>query len=500
MARLPIPGSDKGVWGDILNEFLSVELNSDGSLKRSSDIDSKLGLSGGTLTGPLLLSSNRILGLADPEDPQDAVTKTYVDSLVGAAQAAAEATAESYTDSELSDHASGSSVHTIAAVSGLQSALDDKAPLSATVDEGPYVSLLKQHVHGLRRQGASAVATMNDYGLGLVSFGQRCEGGGVLTPDGRIYMLPRNFDNVIVVDSTNDTATLENFGLDMSDSTKWMGGQLGLDGKVYSMPSSSEFSLVINPSDNTATLENFGLDLSGTGKWYGSAVTATGKIVGIPYNATDILIIDTVAGTAKRWDPGLDMPASFKYHGGVLGPDGLIYCAPYGLQNTLDGILVIDPETEEAWQTNYGLDRAQGESNRQWVGGCVGPDGAVYLFPSSSTAATLGYIRIDPWTQTAEFVHPATTAVFRSGALGHDGRLYFYRSAVPAAFVACDLITGEVEEIYSGSGISNSGACAAPNGKLYFTPYSTSVVQLSTITFPHSLPEALLLAPEASHY
>lgn len=33
MARLPVPGSDDGTWGDILNEYLSVEHNSDGTQK-----------------------------------------------------------------------------------------------------------------------------------------------------------------------------------------------------------------------------------------------------------------------------------------------------------------------------------------------------------------------------------------------------------------------------------------------------------------------------------
>ncbi|MDB5165036.1 MAG: hypothetical protein JWL89_662 [Candidatus Saccharibacteria bacterium] len=37
MARLPKPGSDDGAWGDILNEFLSVELNTDGSLRARTD-------------------------------------------------------------------------------------------------------------------------------------------------------------------------------------------------------------------------------------------------------------------------------------------------------------------------------------------------------------------------------------------------------------------------------------------------------------------------------
>ena len=35
MPRLPIPGSDDGQWGDILNEYLSVSLGTDGTIKPS---------------------------------------------------------------------------------------------------------------------------------------------------------------------------------------------------------------------------------------------------------------------------------------------------------------------------------------------------------------------------------------------------------------------------------------------------------------------------------
>lgn len=38
MSRLPQPGSDSGSWGEILNEFLSVEHNTDGTLKKATDI------------------------------------------------------------------------------------------------------------------------------------------------------------------------------------------------------------------------------------------------------------------------------------------------------------------------------------------------------------------------------------------------------------------------------------------------------------------------------
>lgn len=38
MSRLPIPGSDSNAWGAILNDFLTVEHYTDGSLKKAPDI------------------------------------------------------------------------------------------------------------------------------------------------------------------------------------------------------------------------------------------------------------------------------------------------------------------------------------------------------------------------------------------------------------------------------------------------------------------------------
>lgn len=41
MARLPVPGSDDGTWGGVLNDFLSVEHNTDGTLKASGSLATK---------------------------------------------------------------------------------------------------------------------------------------------------------------------------------------------------------------------------------------------------------------------------------------------------------------------------------------------------------------------------------------------------------------------------------------------------------------------------
>ena len=42
MARLPVPGSDNNAWGTILNDYLSVEHNTDGTLKKGPDIANAL--------------------------------------------------------------------------------------------------------------------------------------------------------------------------------------------------------------------------------------------------------------------------------------------------------------------------------------------------------------------------------------------------------------------------------------------------------------------------
>ena len=79
MARLPEPGADSGVWGDVLNDFLSVEHNSDGSLKLGGTLGSYAPLDNPIFTGTVTVPN--------PSSATDAVTKSYVDTLVGGVSA-----------------------------------------------------------------------------------------------------------------------------------------------------------------------------------------------------------------------------------------------------------------------------------------------------------------------------------------------------------------------------------------------------------------------------
>lgn len=56
MVRLPVPGSDNGTWGDVLNEFLTVAHNNDGTLKAASTISGAVQSSTVTAKGDLLVA------------------------------------------------------------------------------------------------------------------------------------------------------------------------------------------------------------------------------------------------------------------------------------------------------------------------------------------------------------------------------------------------------------------------------------------------------------
>ena len=97
MTRLPQPGSDDGTWGNILNDFLSVEHNTDGTLKPTGTLAAKaddsdvVHLSGNeTVNGTKSFAASPTV--PTPTAPSHAATKAYVDSASGASVPDADAT------------------------------------------------------------------------------------------------------------------------------------------------------------------------------------------------------------------------------------------------------------------------------------------------------------------------------------------------------------------------------------------------------------------------
>jgi hypothetical protein len=89
MARLPIPGSDDGAWGDLLNNFLEVEHNTDGTLKTSGTIASKANdtsvvhnTGSESIAGVKTFTSSPIV--PTPSGTTDVANKAYVDATASA--------------------------------------------------------------------------------------------------------------------------------------------------------------------------------------------------------------------------------------------------------------------------------------------------------------------------------------------------------------------------------------------------------------------------------
>lgn len=86
MARLPVAGSDDGVWGNILNTFLEVEHNGDGTLKASGSLAAKAddtavvhNTGAETVAGVKTFSSSPIV--PTPTTSTQIANKSYVDNL-----------------------------------------------------------------------------------------------------------------------------------------------------------------------------------------------------------------------------------------------------------------------------------------------------------------------------------------------------------------------------------------------------------------------------------
>ncbi len=89
MSRLPTPGQDNGTWGDVLNDFLSVEHNPDGTLKSSGSLATKANdanvvhtTGAEAIAGTKTFQSSPLMPA--PTLGSHATTKTYVDNAVSA--------------------------------------------------------------------------------------------------------------------------------------------------------------------------------------------------------------------------------------------------------------------------------------------------------------------------------------------------------------------------------------------------------------------------------
>jgi len=207
-----------------------------------------------------------------------------------------------------------------------------------------------------------------------VSSGGDDYNGAVLHPNGNIYLVPRNANNVGVYNYAANTFSATTPGLTglVSSGWKWGGGCLAPNGKIYCGPNSFRNSvLIIDPY--TPSLDQ--TTIAGMSTWvrYGwsyGCLAPNGKIYFAPHAATTALIVDPSNDTA---DETTITGVTGSYYGGVLAPNGKIYCLP---SNATTNVLVIDPSDDSIDIATYtGLPAT---INKFVATGILAPNGKIY--------------------------------------------------------------------------------------------------------------------------
>lgn len=314
----------------------------------------------------------------------------------------------------------------------------------------------------------TATATLGN--LGVNPARTAAYGATVYHPDGNIYCIPEDANNVAIINPVTNTASTSTFGLTIpAGGSKFRGAALGADGKIYCIPLASANIMVLDPATNTGFFANYGLNLTAAGKWWG-AVRSGDKIYGIPFDSPDILVIDTSANTAFRSNLGLSMTGTVKWAGGGLGKDNKIYCAPVNAND----ILIIDTSANTAARSNLGATLSAPTN----FGMVLGGDGRLYSMPGGSNKQ---FLIIDPVANTAITTTYGLTLSDGdkcwTAVLGADDKIY----SIP--FTATDMMIIDVSAntaVRSNLGTSLTGSAKfssgilGPSGNIYCSPFNAN--------------------------
>ena len=194
--------------------------------------------------------------------------------------------------------------------------------------------------------------------------------GPVAAPNGKIYFMPSNATNIMVVDTLNDDEVefIEHANIP-GGSSKWRTSFYS-NGKIYGIPAEASSILVINTEDHEdiTLLGSF----PGGDKWRGGVVAPNGKIFCSPsFSHKFILVIDSNDDSFRQY------PIAFgNFTGAIYVPlNNRVYFMPR--QTDTEYIMSMDADTEELKAMDIFVGGAS------YTGGGVTSDGVIYLMPGN---------------------------------------------------------------------------------------------------------------------
>jgi hypothetical protein len=322
MPRLPLPGSDDNAWGDILNEFLLVEHNNDGTLKASGSLAAKaddasvVHTSGSeTIAGTKTFNASPIVPV--PTLGGHATTKTYVDTTVAAGAPDATTTSKGIVQlaGDLAGTAAAPTVPDLANKQPLDSDLTAIAALTPADDDllqrksGAWINRTPAQVK------SDLAITKSDVGLGNV------DNTSDATKNSAAVTLT---NKTIALGSNTISGTTAQFNTALTDGDfATLAGTETLSGKTLTTPTIASFTNATHNHTNAAgggQLTDAALSTAVTVAKGGTGATSlTGLLLGNGTSAvtavtapsgTVVGTTDTQTLTNKRVNPRVSTTAS----------------------------------------------------------------------------------------------------------------------------------------------------------------------------------------------
>ena len=285
--------------------------------------------------------------------------------------------------------------------------------------------------------------------------------GGVLGPDGLVYLVPHYGSRIGVFDPVTNLFSVAAPTLAASTYKYW-GGALAPNGLIIFAPYGSDNVGVFNPVTDVFSTYDIGDVL--IARFAGCVLGADGQIYFVPYQSADVGIFNPVTSVYSTAGV-VSIPGSYKFIGGVLAPNGRIVFVP----SNVNSLAVFDPATSDLY---YVPVPARSNGLMKYFGGVLAPNGKIYFTPTARYSQHVAMF--DPVTgafDEIDTVIPEKNVMFDGAVLARNGKIWFLPRQSLSALVfdpatnATYFVTGAVTANYAGGVL-------APNGKIICVPYS----------------------------
>ena len=333
--------------------------------------------------------------------------------------------------------------------------------------------------------------------------------GSILAPNGRIFGIPAGATSNTYIDTATDTVVTFSNGAAFGGGG-WGGGALGSNGKIYTVPNGVANFMVLDPVALTHVIKTTAAGgwTHTTSGWAGGVLAPNGKIYCAPASATNILCINPATDTASNV-PTAGQPSltGNSCYCAILAPNGYIYFTPF----TATKFIKFNPTTE----TYTTITITGTTTSYQWRSAVLAPNGKIYMAPNYTPVPLSNMIVIDTATDTGALVamthepdglapNWSNAGMFNGGAMGADGYIYYTPYTGKYVLRVNPLVSPpSYYMLFSNAGNVSAtkwrSATLAPNGNIYWMPFSCNIIGKLQFTLNQLPGSNLCLSPYLNH-